>query len=887
MKRRLRVVFLFFLFLPAVSTAQSRDGTGNGAAAVREAEDAFQEAIALFNAGDYEEAIRPLLHAKELYEALPPEQDISAYLALYLGISYYNLGEYEPAVPFLTEAVEEGERGGYFDVVLSGVLYLAGVRYGMNQYGEAFALYEEGLGLAEELGYSNYYPSIYNGMGDVSMAWGKYEDALHWYQKALGAAAAAGDAQMEIYVTNGTALAYYALGEYKKALEKTEQNIKKAEETNSPYLVSVLNTYGIVLMRLGRYDDAETAFLRGLGSAERTGNRIEAARFYVHLGGVYQLRENFGASERAYKQAMELFRDLDRPDDESVCLTNLGGIAYLQKQYGSAEEYFVRALELKEQLRLTAEGFDRVHYQSAQYHVYQYLVLTYMKQDKYAAAFSTLEAVNGRYLREQLGETGAGIFGGAGGGVTPEKEPVYRVPPAAETAIIAFAGTMFEEHAVIVITRDGYDGFVRPASEIAEAAGQYADDFPSFSRGVVTRGLKEVESSAGESSPLEVLQGKAVPAAEAGPSARPGFTFYDSVRLYRTALSSPAQSPIEEEARDELAREFYSHFIRPIEDALAGKEKLIIIPDGYLSFVPLETLRDDSGRYLIEEYDITYVQSMQTAELIRKREHAGLSSRSLIYGGALYEENMPDPELPDPEAEPPVEDRQAGSGPAQGRPLEQIRRDALKRLSHNESLLAIFAELGITGWSDLPGTFDEAKQIGRMFPGSGVHTGRGVGEEAIKETFSPDGPAGSYRFVHFALHGIVLPDIPEVSALVVTAAPGSGEDGYLTADEIRRLSIPAETVVLSACETGLGRLYGGEGVVGLAQALIQAGAGGVAVSLWQVSDEATKAYMTGLYELVREGMPFPEAASVMKRRFLKGWSYAEPFYWAPFVYYGR
>lgn len=882
MNSRSWFVFLFLL-LPIFCTAQSRDSSGDAPAALGDAEAAFQEAIALFNAGDYEEAIPPLLYAKKLYEALPPEQDLSAYLALYLGISYYNLGNYEPAVPFLTEAIEEGEGGGYFDVVLSAVLYLAGVRYRINQYGESFALYEEGLRIAEDLGYSIYSPSIYNGMGDVSVAWGKYEDALHWYEKGLDAAAAAGDVQMEIYITNGIALAYYALGEYEKALAKTEQNIKKAEQLNSPYLLSVLNTYGIVLMRLGRYDEAEHSFLRGLRAAERTGNRIETARFYVHLGGVYQLRENFGASETAYKQAMKLFQDLDRPDDESVCLTNLGGIAYLQGQYGSAEDYFVQALKLKEQLRLTAEGFDRVHYQSAQYHVYQYLVLTYMKQEKYAQAFSTLEAVNGRYLREQLGEEGENALLDR----SPQALETEQAPVAPDTAIIAFAGTMFEEHAVIVITGDGYAGFVRPASEIAEAAGQYADAFPSFSRGVVTRGLKEVESSAGESAPLEVLQGKAPPAAEAGPAHQPGFTFYDAVRLYWTALSKPSRSPLEESGRDELAREFYSHFIRPIEDALAGKEKLIIIPDGYLSFIPLETLQDDSGRYLIEEYDITYVQSIQIAELIRKRERTGSASRSLVYGGALYEKNMPESELPASEDEPEVDDRQAGTGSSQGRPLGQIRRDALERLSHNESLLAIFAELGITEWSDLPGTLDEAKQIGRMFPESMVHTGSGVSEGSIKKAFDPGRPAGSCKFVHFALHGIVLPDIPEVSALVVTAEPGSGEDGYLTAEEIRRLSIPAETVVLSACETGLGRLYGGEGVVGLAQALIQAGAGGVAVSLWQVSDAATKAYMTGLYELVREGTPFSKAAAAMKRRFIGGRIYAEPFYWAPFVYYGR
>jgi CHAT domain-containing protein len=102
------------------------------------------------------------------------------------------------------------------------------------------------------------------------------------------------------------------------------------------------------------------------------------------------------------------------------------------------------------------------------------------------------------------------------------------------------------------------------------------------------------------------------------------------------------------------------------------------------------------------------------------------------------------------------------------------------------------------------------------------------------------------------------------------------------------LNIEADFVNLSACETGLGKIYGGEGVVGLTQAFLIAGANGLSVSLWQVSDESTMRFMTGLYKTVRErGMDFHRAMTEMKRLFIKDTEHSHPFYWAPFVYYGR
>jgi CHAT domain-containing protein len=113
----------------------------------------------------------------------------------------------------------------------------------------------------------------------------------------------------------------------------------------------------------------------------------------------------------------------------------------------------------------------------------------------------------------------------------------------------------------------------------------------------------------------------------------------------------------------------------------------------------------------------------------------------------------------------------------------------------------------------------------------------------------------------------------------------------LTAKEIAELKLRADFVCLSACDTGIGKVYGGEGIVGFAQSFLVAGANGLCVSLWKVDDESTRVFMVQMYRAVSEqGMGYAGAISEIKRKFIRGEcgkQYRSPYYWAPFVYYGK
>ena len=109
-------------------------------------------------------------------------------------------------------------------------------------------------------------------------------------------------------------------------------------------------------------------------------------------------------------------------------------------------------------------------------------------------------------------------------------------------------------------------------------------------------------------------------------------------------------------------------------------------------------------------------------------------------------------------------------------------------------------------------------------------------------------------------------------------------------NEISKLKINADFVNLSACETGLGKIYPGEGVVGLTQGFILAGANSVSVSLWPIADQATSEFMVSVYSKIAEGEDYSESLINTKRDFIAGEygeEYKKPYYWAPFVYYGK
>jgi CHAT domain-containing protein len=147
-----------------------------------------------------------------------------------------------------------------------------------------------------------------------------------------------------------------------------------------------------------------------------------------------------------------------------------------------------------------------------------------------------------------------------------------------------------------------------------------------------------------------------------------------------------------------------------------------------------------------------------------------------------------------------------------------------------------------------------------------------------------------YRIIHFATHGILDRDNPELSAIVLSLVDRQGrpQDGYLRLHDIYNLNLPAELVVLSACDTGLGKEFKGEGLIGLTRGFMYAGAARVMASLWKVEDEPTAKLMRHFYRhMLRGGLP---PAAALRQAQIALWQDTEwraPYFWAAFVIQGE
>jgi CHAT domain-containing protein len=310
---------------------------------------------------------------------------------------------------------------------------------------------------------------------------------------------------------------------------------------------------------------------------------------------------------------------------------------------------------------------------------------------------------------------------------------------------------------------------------------------------------------------------------------------------------------------DAGSRQLYQILIQPFDKQLSSFRKLIIVPDHALAYLPFEALAGSrrakarKGQYLVERFAIGYAPSASALAAVRS-SNAGSESRSFI---------------------------------AFADPAYRVEIGAQERSPGPEAKtweLSDYLERGFD-LRRLPYTRTEATNIAALFPAGErkVFLGTDANEQQVKSE-----PLARYRYLHFAAHGIVDEENPARSGVILSLGGNQKDDGILQMSEIMRLKLNADLVTLSACRTGMGKVVGGEGVLGLTRAFLYAGTRSVVASLWNVNDTATAELMTTFYQNLRRGLAKDEALRQAKLRLLHGRppTWRHPFYWAPFVLVG-
>lgn len=306
----------------------------------------------------------------------------------------------------------------------------------------------------------------------------------------------------------------------------------------------------------------------------------------------------------------------------------------------------------------------------------------------------------------------------------------------------------------------------------------------------------------------------------------------------------------------ELGEKLSAMLLGELAEHLGPSKRLIVVPDGILNYLPFEALISN-GRYLIEDHEISYLSSASMLELLQDR-------RSITEGQDKKE-------------------ILAFGNPDFGfEPKALKARGARGSIKENGEALRAFDGFNLAA---LPGTREEVEGICALFaPGKcRMYIGKESTEEAVKAE-----QLKSYRRLHFATHSFVDQRNPARSAVILTLDKDPQEDGFLEIGEITSLNLDSDLVVLSACQTGRGKLFSGEGVVGLSRAFLYAGARSVVVSLWSVSDNSTSQFMKGFYKNI--SMNVGNSAALRKAKLdmiERGRETRHPYYWAPFIIVGK
>jgi CHAT domain-containing protein len=330
-------------------------------------------------------------------------------------------------------------------------------------------------------------------------------------------------------------------------------------------------------------------------------------------------------------------------------------------------------------------------------------------------------------------------------------------------------------------------------------------------------------------------------------------------------------------ATEEIAAHLYEALIRPVDKMIEVSDRVLIIPDGPLHLLPWSTLvrktPDDPGievnqtkQFMIEwkPIHVSVSATMFRQSKIARLDKNEMKSNLYAFGDPVYP-----PRLREPAPEESMLDRYVRSAKSRGFNFEP-----------------------------LPATSIEVKQIASLYPeASHTYLGIHATEEQVKSL-----PRDPY-IVHFATHATLDQRFPLNSAVVLSIpeTPIEGRDnGLLQAWEIfERIRFDADLVVLSACDSGLGKEMGGEGLIGLTRAFQYAGARSVMASLWKISDRTTAELMVRFYRHLKEGKPKDEALRAAQMELIRGpiqitnekgeveeIDASAPYYWAAFQIYG-
>jgi CHAT domain-containing protein/Tfp pilus assembly protein PilF len=785
---------------------------------------------------------------------------------------------YDEALPLAESALEIRERllGSEHPDVAAAINSLAGIYNGEGEYVKAAALYKRALDIREKA-LGNDHPDTGASLNNLALLYrtqGKYVDAEALFKRSIDIREKRDKDHPDIATNlNNLALLYQTQGKYDEAEALFKRYIEiceKALGTHHTITGAKLNNLALLYYYQGKYDEAEALFKRALDIYEKalgkyhpnTGASLDnLAVLYMAKGDLvqsvkFQSRAN-DATERnlarnivigSERQKLAYLATLSVQTDRTIFLhlhsapddpapRALAATLILQRKGRALDATSQNLNSLRSRFNAEDQALlDRLtetHSQTAR------LVLRgpqNMTDEQHQARIKELEDQAEKYeadISHRSSEFRAQFL--------PVTLEAVRAAIPPDSALIEFAS---------------YRPFNAKAKKGDEALGQ-----PRYVAYVLRR--------KGEIKWRELGEAKAIDTA---------------ITALRKALRDPKSVEVKR-----LARAVDAKVFQPLRPLIGDMTRLLISPDGSLNLVPFAALADERGRYAVERYSISYLTSGR--DLLR------LQVARECRGGPLVV-----------------------AAPDFGR-RSQVEASRLGKQEKDASELEVKAESAPSAIEEfyfppLPHAEREGEDLRALLPDATLLTKGQATKTALSQMRSP-------RLLHIATHGFFLEDqnlasAGEPGAETLTDDPeralqqlerGGGriespllrsglalaganehkedDNGILTALEVTGLNLwGTKLVTLSACDTGVGEVKNGDGVHGLRRALVLAGAETQVISLWAVSDQATRELMVSYYRMLQQGQGRGEALRRVQLEMLKKVKWRHPYYWASFIQSG-
>jgi CHAT domain-containing protein len=809
-----------------------------------------------------------------------------------LCVLYEDLGDYKRALDYCNRALDIRHK---YDFSLGEAITLgnlAGVNADLGEYQNALDFYQRSEAKYRSLGNRSGQGVALNNIGWVYAILGEHDKSIDFYGKSAEIFIAMDDQYRAANALSNQGAAYVAIGEYQKALDLQLKVLPMRRAVN--HVDGAGNTMRYIADAYSHLNQKQTALDYYKQSIPLLkGNPRQLIRALRNLGALYQELGDTQNALASLNEALQESRNIgDRLNESEV----LADFAQLERDRGNLTEA-KRLLEtrlatteslrvnLKSQ-RLRASFFASIR----KYHELYIDVLMRLHQQHPSDGFDTAalqasENARARSLLELLMEGNAEIRQGVDVSLVEREQKVRQaISLKAEQQVRLLsvkhtdedASNISQELDALATEYDGIQAKIRQTSPRYAALTQ---PVPLSVKEIQSQLLDEntvlLEYSLGEDnsylwaiSPNSLKTFTLPKRAEVEAAAR---RVYDLVTASDRKVSDES---IEQQRKRLLqADQDYPVAIAALSRMLLGpvgselkNKRLLVVAEGVLQYVPFSALTDpeEVTRPLIVKHEIVTLPSASVLGVLRRetKERASAPKSIAVFADPVFDEQ--DARLTG---------KSQVAAHAEANEAREVKRSA--------------EESGLSGFPRLRFSREEANQIMKL-------ASRNNSLEALDFSASRANATSSdlqnYRIVHFATHGIINSRHAELSGVVLSLVDQNGrpQNGFLRLYDIYNMNLKADLVVLSACQTALGRDIKGEGLIGLTRAFMYGGATRVVASLWQTDDRGTAVLMSKFYEALLSRRLSPAAAlrsAQVEMSQDKRWH--NPRYWAAFTIQGE